>query len=89
MFAFAERVNTKKFITMHCRNTASLFLKHIVFINHLNSPTELVTLRLVENLLDWNAILFAPEDEKIQKTTLTLKMNTKVKKKTGTEHITC
>lgn len=35
-------------------------LKFVVFINHFNSPAELVTLRFVINLFYWYAVFFAP-----------------------------
>lgn len=45
-------------------------LKLVVLVGHLNRPTELVALGLVENLFNWNAVLFAPKmTQKMEKST--------------------
>lgn len=39
-----------------------LHLKLVIFIGHIDGPTEFITLSFIVDLFNWNTMLFAPVD---------------------------
>lgn len=54
-----------------CNRHFSL-LKLVIFIGHIDGPTEFITLSFIVDLFNWNIMLFAPVDGRPERETRNL-----------------